>query len=142
MAHVVPEAEIFAVQLQKWILTFFSMTFATNIICTCEHSHTQSVSALAWLNSFLALVAFRIWHNMKRESAVFGGGRNLRPVLFLVVESGAVYSATLLALLVLYKTESWFQYVLLDVVRTRLFNSIPCSLVLLTPILRRYHRLL
>ncbi|KDQ26468.1 hypothetical protein PLEOSDRAFT_159616 [Pleurotus ostreatus PC15] len=97
MAHVVPEAEIFAVQLQKWILTFFSMTFATNIICT-------------------SLVAFRIWHNMKRESAVFGGGRNLRPVLFLVVESGAVYSATLLALLVLYKTESWFQYVLLDVV--------------------------
>ncbi len=61
---------------------------------------------------------------MKRESAIFGGGRNLRPVLLLVVESGAVYSATLLTLLVLYKTESWFQYVLLDVVRSRPFKSV------------------
>ena len=39
------------------------------------------------------------------------------PIVFLVLESGAVYSATLLALLILYKTGSWFQYVLLDAVR-------------------------
>ena len=39
-----------------------------------------------------------------------------RPIIFLVIESGAVYSATLMALLILYKQSSWFQYVLLDAV--------------------------
>ncbi|KAJ8507793.1 hypothetical protein ONZ45_g9872 [Pleurotus djamor] len=93
MAHVVPKADIFVIQLQHWILTFFSMTLATNIVCT-------------------SLVAFRIWY-INRQNEFFQGG-SLKPILLLVVESGAVYSATLLALLILYKTESWFQYVLLD----------------------------
>ena len=39
------------------------------------------------------------------------------PIIFLILESGAVYSATLTALLILYRTGSWFQYVLLDAVR-------------------------
>ncbi|KAL0947735.1 hypothetical protein HGRIS_013818 [Hohenbuehelia grisea] len=95
MAKVVPEAEIFVIQLQQWIVTFFSMTLATNIICT-------------------SLVAFRIWY-VNRQSILFSG-QTLKPIMLLVVESGAVYSATLMTLLILYKTESWFQYVLLDAV--------------------------
>lgn len=35
-AKVVPEAEIFVNELQHWILSFFSLTLATNIICTGE----------------------------------------------------------------------------------------------------------
>lgn len=52
------------------------------------------------------------------------GSHSYQPILFLVLESGAVYSATLTALLILYKTGSWFQYVLLDAVRN-LFLSLP-----------------
>ncbi|KAI0652662.1 hypothetical protein C8Q79DRAFT_114146 [Trametes meyenii] len=69
-AKVVPEAEIFVDELQHWIVSFFSLTLATNIICT-------------------GLVALK---------------------------SGAVYSAALMTLLILYKTGSWFQYVLLDAI--------------------------
>jgi len=94
-ARVVPEAEIFVVQLSQWIVSFFSMTLATNIICT-------------------ALVGFRIWFVNRQNMVLFG--HSMRPVLLLVIESGAVYSATLLTLLILYKTDSWFQYVLLDAV--------------------------
>lgn len=32
--RVVPEADIFVTQLQQWILSFFSMTLATNLIGT------------------------------------------------------------------------------------------------------------
>ena len=39
--------------------------------------------------------------------------------MFLVIESGAIYSATLMTLLILYKTGSWFQYVLLDAVSVK-----------------------
>lgn len=40
-----------------------------------------------------------------------------RPIVLLIIESGAVYSFTLMTLLILYKQHSWFQYVLLDAVR-------------------------
>lgn len=39
------------------------------------------------------------------------------PVLLVIVESGAIYSATLTTLLVTYLTNSWAQYLLLDSVR-------------------------
>ncbi|KAM5538492.1 hypothetical protein V8D89_007825 [Ganoderma adspersum] len=92
---VVPQASIFVVQLNHWITAFFSMTFATNVICT-------------------ALVAYRIW--MINRSHLAFRHRKLRPIMLLIVESGAVYSATLLALLILYNVDSWFQYVVLDAV--------------------------
>ncbi|OCB90902.1 hypothetical protein A7U60_g1863 [Sanghuangporus baumii] len=92
-AKVVPEAEIFVNELQDWIVSFFSLTLATNIICT-------------------ALVAARIW-KLNRSIMSFAS-HSYRPIIILVIESGAVYSVTLLALLILYKAQSWFQYVLLD----------------------------
>ena len=36
--------------------------------------------------------------------------------MLLIVESGALYSTTLLALLILYNVDSWFQYVVLDAI--------------------------
>jgi len=94
-ARVVPNAPVFVQQLQQWIISFFISTFATNVICT-------------------GLVAFRIWF-INRQTIVFTG-YSMRPIIFLVVESGAVYSMTLLVLLILYKVQSWFQYVVLDAV--------------------------
>ncbi|KAI0710098.1 hypothetical protein C8Q76DRAFT_798856 [Earliella scabrosa] len=94
-ARVVPEAEIFVEELQQWIVSFFSLTLATNIICT-------------------GLVALRIWW-MNRAIMNFASN-SYHPIIFLVLESGAVYSATLTTLLILYKTGSWFQYVLLDAI--------------------------
>jgi hypothetical protein len=68
----------------------------------------------------VALVAFRIWF-INRQTIVFTG-YSMRPIIFLVIESGAVYSLTLLVLLVLYKVQSWFQYVVLDAVRPTSFS--------------------
>jgi len=90
-----PQASIFVVQLGHWITAFFSMTFATNVICT-------------------ALVAYRVWA-INRMQISFRT-RHLHSVMLLIVESGAIYSATLLALLILYNVDSWFQYVVLDAV--------------------------
>ncbi|TBU32555.1 hypothetical protein BD311DRAFT_654485 [Dichomitus squalens] len=103
-ARVVPEANIFVKELQDWILSFFSLTLATNILCTGTFH----------LTSLLGLVALRIWQ-MNRAIMNFVN-HSYHPIIFLVLESGMVYSATLLTLLVLYKTGSWFQYVLLDAI--------------------------
>ncbi|KAH7874738.1 uncharacterized protein C8R40DRAFT_1046619, partial [Lentinula edodes] len=93
-AHI-EDAEVFALQLQDWIVSFFSLTLSTNFICT-------------------ALVAYRIWY-INRAVMNFTH-HSWNPVMLLVIESGAIYSATLLSLLILYKAESWFQYVLLDAI--------------------------
>ncbi|EIN09223.1 hypothetical protein PUNSTDRAFT_134386 [Punctularia strigosozonata HHB-11173 SS5] len=92
--RVNPEANIFVHQLSQWITAFFSMTFATNVLCT-------------------VLVAFRVYR-LNRKQLIGARARHLRPLLLIVVESGAVYSAWLMALLILYNTDSWFQYVVLD----------------------------
>lgn len=66
---VVPQADIFVVQLGHWITAFFSMTFATNVICTgayrlpgvqTEHSDNNEITSNID-NTFIALVAYRIW---------------------------------------------------------------------------------
>ena len=71
------------------------------------------------------LVAYRIWEINRAH--VFTGfrHRNLRPVLVLIVESGALYSSTLLVLLVLYNVGSWFQYVVLDAVSAIVVSAPP-----------------
>ncbi|RDB26826.1 hypothetical protein Hypma_005347 [Hypsizygus marmoreus] len=112
-ARVVPQAEIFVVELSQWIVAFFSMTLATNIICTGTPP-ASFPGSLAIPKLATALVAYRIW-SINRTSISFSE-HSLRPIMLLVIESGAIYSATLTALLILYKTESWFQYVLLDAV--------------------------
>ncbi|KAF8896594.1 hypothetical protein BD779DRAFT_1668355 [Infundibulicybe gibba] len=94
-SQLTPETKIFVPQLKKWIISFFSLTLVTNIICT-------------------SLIAFRIWY-VNHQCTAFSS-RSLRPVLRLVIESGAIYSITLLVLLILYKTHSWFQYVVVDAV--------------------------
>ena len=65
-------------------------------------------------NPMTGLVAYRLWR-INREGFK-RSNRRLHPVLLITVESGAVYSAALLVLLILYKTDSWFQYVILDAV--------------------------
>ena len=69
---------------------------------------------MANIDTLLAIVVYRIWA-INRDSIVFVG-TSLRPIMLLVIESGAIYSATLTLLLILYKVQSWFQYVILDAV--------------------------
>lgn len=77
------------------------------------------LSHFARLNSrttVAGLVAYRLWQI--NNKGIKRSNKRLYPVLLLIVESGAIYSAALLVLLILYKSDSWFQYVILDAVST------------------------
>ena len=63
------------------------------------------------------LIALRIWLTERRASAVFRS-RSLTPVAVIIIESGAIYSVALLTVLVLFLTNSWAQYIVLDMVST------------------------
>jgi len=86
---------IFLQDLAQWILSFFSLTLATNLICT-------------------SLLAIKIWTVNSFTSHVMGN--DLRPVLLVILETGAIYSATLITLLICYQEGSWAQYLLIDAV--------------------------
>jgi hypothetical protein len=49
--------------------------------------------------------------------------------MLLVIESGAIYSATLTILIILYKVESWFQYVIVDAVRSTYESFVSLSYI-------------
>jgi len=84
-----------AVQLVHWIVAFLVLTLLTNFVCT-------------------ALIGIRIW-KMNTFSAHIMDNSNLKSVMLVIMESGAVYSCVLLALLICYFSGlRWAAYLLLD----------------------------
>jgi len=74
------------------------------------------------------LIAVKVWKINSFSSRYVG--HSLTPVMLVVVESGAIYSCTLIALLVCYLNGSWAQFLILDWVSSRIFscrdNEIMC----------------
>ena len=87
-----------------WTTSFFATTLATNVICTCTSFSTfrPPPTSLYWLYTYSALIAFRIW-SVDRVNRKYRETKSaLRPVLAVVIESGAIYSASLTILLAIY----------------------------------------
>ncbi|KZP24249.1 hypothetical protein FIBSPDRAFT_822382 [Athelia psychrophila] len=95
-ARVSSDDSVFVMQLHNWIISFFALTLFTNFIATF-------------------LIAFRIWRTHRRAGGLTIG-RSLVPTIVLVIESGAIYSATLVILISLYLSGSYAQYIALDAV--------------------------
>ncbi|KXN83937.1 hypothetical protein AN958_00800 [Leucoagaricus sp. SymC.cos] len=86
---------VFAQTVKHWITSLFSLTLATSTICTL-------------------MIASRIWY-LSNQSIRHGGTRShLHPIALVILESGAIYSSLLIALIILYVQESWFHYVIVD----------------------------
>jgi len=95
LAHMQP-GSIFSSALAPWITSFNVITAATNIIAT-------------------ALIAFRIWQIQKPVS-ILSRRHSLNPVISIIVESGAIYAASLILLTALYTTDNDAQFIVLDAV--------------------------
>ena len=62
------------------------------------------------------MIASRIWYLNEQSARCGSHMSSLHPISRAVIESGAIYSSLLIALLILYGQKSWFQYVIVDVV--------------------------
>lgn len=67
----------------------------------------------------LVALAYRIWQVTSKSAQYRSGGR-LSPILRIIVESGALYSITVTAALVLFLLHSNGVYIVLDMVSSRL----------------------
>ncbi|KAI5116459.1 hypothetical protein M0805_005872 [Coniferiporia weirii] len=86
---------IFATEIKHWIVSFFVLTLFTNFSCT-------------------ALIAFKVWWAERQLAGFAHFSSNFKPVMIIVIESGAVYSAALFALLGTYLSGTWGYYFVLD----------------------------
>ncbi|KAK0437129.1 uncharacterized protein EV420DRAFT_203608 [Desarmillaria tabescens] len=93
-SHAAPGAEVFLPNIVPWITSFISMTLCTNIICT-------------------SLIAYRILSIQRAVRNVIQV-KPARSALMMVIESAAVYSASVLSLMITYTLGSNAQYTVLD----------------------------
>ena len=101
-SKISPEAQVFS--LAKWLAAFFAATLATNVICTCTSSYWDPISFIDLTHS--AMIAFRIWFVDRACGKYSETKSTLKPVLAVVIESGAIYSASLTILLAIYLSDS------------------------------------
>ncbi|KAJ7648277.1 hypothetical protein DFH06DRAFT_1476323 [Mycena polygramma] len=116
VSRVQPGKPIFLSNVAPWITSWFSMALVTNVACT-------------------GLIAYKIINTRQCVRGLgisIGVGRKdpLAESLIVVVESAAIYSATLIVLLVSYVCGSNVQYVIIDLI-------IPVIAIAFTMILMR-----
>ena len=92
-------AAVFAPFISRWIKSFYATSLSTNLLSTL-------------------LLAYRIWTIDRQTSSVRVTKSPLRPLLSVVIDSGLLYSFTLVAALVCFTLESHGQNIILDMVNS------------------------
>ncbi|KAJ7255717.1 hypothetical protein C8J57DRAFT_1518008 [Mycena rebaudengoi] len=89
-----PGQDVFASNVAEWGTALFSLSLATNIIVTC-------------------LIAGRIWWLAKTTNKLLGSEHSdkYQNAIAIIIESGAIYSISLMTLLILYCSETNAQYI-------------------------------
>ena len=90
--------------LARWVVAFFAATLATNVICTCVSSYWYPIPFINFVYS--GMIAFRIWSVDRASGKYLDSKSTLKPVLAIIIESGAIYSASLTILLATYLSHS------------------------------------
>ncbi|CAK5271753.1 unnamed protein product [Mycena citricolor] len=104
---------IFLAELVPWITTFFSTSLATNVICTL-------------------LIAYRILQSQMAVRNTRVAQSRVMSAMIIFLESAALYSSTLIALLITYQLGSNVQFIIVDLTSPLIgitFNMILLRLV-------------
>lgn len=104
-------AEVFS--FAPWIEVLFITSLVTNMYCTGKVYWPSSHAFIDALWS-VVMIALRIWTVDRASGAHRLSQNTLKPVLVVVIESGAIYSSWLFALLVAYLAKSWLHYLFLE----------------------------
>lgn len=115
-----PDTPVFA--HKAWISSFMALTLFTNFTCTgtCRLLLFLVPPNPSTVVRLLALITFRLW-SVEREVSGLKSDRYLTRVTIVIVESGGIYSITLISLLVAFILADWSQYIPLFAVRFRDF---------------------
>ncbi|THH14652.1 hypothetical protein EW146_g5706 [Bondarzewia mesenterica] len=128
-----PGTPIFSTATQ-WITAYFVMTMCINIYCTGMSSMAPTIALFSDVAcTFVfgtALIAWRIYQTGKFRA----GLSSMMPVIIVLIESGALYTSSVIAMLCTYLAGSNGQYPALDLI-TPLVGIVFCLIILQI----RYH---
>ena len=113
-SKVSPEAQVFSIE--GWVTAFFAATLSTNVICTCTSSYWYTIPFLDLAFAYSAMIVYRIWSIEWACGKCRDPKSTLMPVLVVVIESGAIYSASLTILLVIFLSHSLAYFILVHAV--------------------------
>ena len=110
---------MFLPAIVPWVTSFIALTFSTNVLCTGKPNRSHS-SSEHWLTERLAaLIVIRILSIQRSVSGMSASSPqvnfSLRAIV-IITESAALYSASVISLLISYSLNSNGQYTVLDLV--------------------------
>ncbi|KAI0275212.1 hypothetical protein BC834DRAFT_37029 [Gloeopeniophorella convolvens] len=94
----------------SWITAYFSLTMSTNVVCSGK-SALHSIAAVMFI-PYLGAIAWRIFLAGKPLRST----RTLWPVIFVIVESSALYALGVIAVLASFLSGSNGQYAAVDAI--------------------------
>lgn len=108
---------VFAGVLQLWIVSFWATALATNLLTTRTSSHFHGCLFLNLFHLLPVLLVYRIWYVDHKTARIrYHQQSQLRPILHILVDAGAIYSLTLFVSLICFLMQTNGQYVILDMV--------------------------
>ena len=111
------QSGVFAGALQKWITAFWATALSTNLMATRTCSHSHECTFLTLLPLLPVLLICRIWYVDHKATRLRSYQQSqLRPILQILIDAGAIYSLTLLVALICFVSRTNGQYVVLDMV--------------------------
>ncbi|EJF60320.1 hypothetical protein DICSQDRAFT_63334, partial [Dichomitus squalens LYAD-421 SS1] len=98
-SKIQPGESVFTSIITEWATALFSLSLATNVIIT-------------------TLIASRIWALRRQASSTLGRRHTAKytNAMTIIIESGAIYSASVMTLLILYCRRTNAQYIIYDTV--------------------------
>ena len=117
------EAQVFL--FVGWFTAFCTATLATNVICTCTSLYWDPISFIDF--TYSAAIAFRIWSVDRACGRYHEAKSMLKPMLAIIIESGAIYSASLTILLATYLSRSLAYLIWLHAVSSPHNGTYHCS---------------
>lgn len=116
-----------------WVISFFALTLLINASATGKVSFKRNRNDLTLS---VALIAGRIWWVPLRVTQIQGENGNLGPTSIAIMESGAIYSISLITLMVLYVKHTYAQNIVLDsmiqIIVRSIFGNLVNAMVRLT----------
>ena len=113
----VTQNEVFSGSISQWITSFWATALATNLLTTRTWSHFHGCVLLNLFPLLPVLLVCRIWYIDRKATKLRGHQQSqLKHILHILVDAGAIYSLSLLVALICFVSRSNGQFVILDLV--------------------------
>jgi len=104
--------------MQQWVISFYLTAIVTNFIATSYDPSTVASQTKFTNPCYLGTLALKLWLIHRHSSRLRSTGFQVYPILFVIMECGALYSLSLVTMLATYFSGSNGSFIVLDMVHT------------------------